>query len=85
MVITSLVYVGNDPKKQALRTSHGKTLKGMGAVVDMAALSNDPAGELNPKKPIEINSRGTWQTCPISKRGALQELLVGGSMCWPIR
>ena len=35
-----------------------KILKGVNVVMDLAALSNDPSGELDPKRTMDINFRG---------------------------
>ena len=41
--------------KSDVRSFNPDVLNGVDAVLDLAALSNDPAGELDPKKTMEIN------------------------------
>ena len=41
-----------------VRTFDPELLDGVDAVCDLAALSNDPAGELDPDKTLDINHRG---------------------------
>ena len=43
-------------------------LKGIDAVIDLAALSNDPSGELDPEKTWEINHRGRVRIAQLSKK-----------------
>jgi nucleoside-diphosphate-sugar epimerase len=42
-------------------------LKGIDAVIDLAALSNDPSGELNPQKTWEINHQGRVRIANLAK------------------
>lgn len=51
-------------------------LEGIDTVVDLAALSNDPSGELNPKKTWEINHQGRVRIAHLSKKtGVLKYIL----------
>ncbi len=54
--------------KDDIRWFDPKILEGMDAVIDLAALSNDPAGELNPEKTIEINYKGRVRVATLSKK-----------------
>jgi len=54
----------------------GKLLEGTDAVVDMAALSNDPAGELDPWKTIEINYLGRSRVARLAKQARVKRYLL---------
>ncbi|MCL4519847.1 MAG: SDR family oxidoreductase, partial [Thaumarchaeota archaeon] len=54
----------------------GKILKGIDAVVDMAALSNDPAGELDPWKTIEINYLGRARVARLAREAGVRRYLL---------
>jgi nucleoside-diphosphate-sugar epimerase len=57
----------------------GKILKGMDAVVDLAALSNDPSGELDPWKTMEINFLGRSRVARLSKEASVKKYLLVSS------
>lgn len=66
--------------KDDIRWFDPSVMKGTDAVVDLAALSNDPAGELNPQKTLEINYKGRVRVAQLAKRyGA--ERYVFASTC----
>ena len=44
--------------KGDIRTVDKSIMKGIDAVVDMASLSNDPSGDLNPELTLSINYKG---------------------------
>ncbi len=54
----------------------GKILEGYDAVVDMAALSNDPAGELDPWKTFEINYLGRARVARLAKEAKVRRYLL---------
>ncbi|MGI0080869.1 MAG: NAD-dependent epimerase/dehydratase family protein [Nitrososphaerales archaeon] len=54
----------------------GKLLHGYDAVVDMAALSNDPAGELDSWKTIEINYLGRSRVARLAKEAKVRRYLL---------
>ena len=56
-----------------------RDLKGIEAVIHLAALSNDPLGNLNPEVTLDINHRGSvhWQRSPRSR--------ASSDSCWPPR
>jgi nucleoside-diphosphate-sugar epimerase len=43
-------------------------LKGIDAVLDLASLSNDPSGELDPQKTLEINHQGRVRVAKLAKK-----------------
>lgn len=50
-------------------------LNGIDVVVDMAALSNDPSGELNPKYTYYINYRGRVRVANLSKKHGVKRYI----------
>ncbi|HZW58233.1 MAG TPA: NAD-dependent epimerase/dehydratase family protein [Nitrososphaerales archaeon] len=62
--------------RQDTRTFDGNLLEGVDAVVDMAALSNDPAGELDPWKTIEINYLGRSRVARLAKQANVKRYLL---------
>jgi nucleoside-diphosphate-sugar epimerase len=59
-----------------LRWFDGRVLSGHDAVVDMAALSNDPAGELDPWKTIEINYLGRSRVARLAREAGVARYLL---------
>ncbi len=55
------------------------TLEGVEAVVDLAALSNDPAGELDPEKTWEINHRARARLARLAKEHGVRRYLLPSS------
>lgn len=55
------------------------TLEGVEAVVDLAALSNDPAGELDPEKTWEINHRARVRLARMAKEHGVRRYLLPSS------
>jgi nucleoside-diphosphate-sugar epimerase len=56
-----------------------KILKGVDVVMDLAALSNDPAGELNPKLTMEINHKGRARVAKLSKQAGVKRYILASS------
>ena len=54
----------------------GRGLIGIDAVVDMAALSNDPAGELDPWKTFDINYLGRSRVARLAKEANVKRYLL---------
>lgn len=54
-------------------------LKGIEAVMDLAALSNDPAGELDPSKTFEINHLGRARVARLSKEQGVKRYILASS------
>ena len=53
--------------------------RGIDAVCDLAALSNDPAGELNPEKTLEINHEGRARICQMAKKAGVRRYVLASS------
>jgi len=62
-----------------IRWFDGKILQGHDAVVDLAALSNDPSGELDPWKTIEINYLGRSRVARLAKEAGVPRYLLASS------
>ncbi len=62
-----------------VRCIHTAILEGVDAVVDLAALSNDPAGELDPEKTWEINHRARVRLAHMAKEHGVRRYLLPSS------
>lgn len=65
--------------KKDIRWVDETCFEGIDAVIDLAALSNDPAGELNPEKTWEINHRGRVRVAAIAKKMGVQRYILPSS------
>lgn len=65
--------------KGDVRTVPSDILSGITAVFDLAALSNDPAGELNPEKTLEINHHGRARICRLAKEKDVKRYVLASS------
>jgi nucleoside-diphosphate-sugar epimerase len=54
-------------------------LKGVDAVFDLAALSNDPSGELDQKKTLEINHEARVRTAKLAKKNGVSKYVLASS------
>jgi len=54
-------------------------IKGMDAVIDLAALSNDPSGELDPQKTLDINWLARVRLAKLAKIYGVSRYLVASS------
>lgn len=52
---------------------------GVDAVLDLAALSNDPAGDLDPEKTMEINFRGRARVARLAKGAGVSRYVLAAS------
>ena len=57
-------------------TSSASDLEGFDAVIHLAALSNDPLGNLNPSITYEINHRASVRLAELAKKAGVQALPV---------
>lgn len=62
-----------------IRWFDGSLMDGIEAVVDLAALSNDPAGALDPWKTIEINFLGRSRVARIAREAGVRRYVVSSS------
>jgi nucleoside-diphosphate-sugar epimerase len=65
--------------KGDIRWADPSILRGIDAVIDMAALSNDPVGELDPKTTLEINHRARVRMARMAKRRGVSRYLLASS------
>ena len=56
-----------------------KVLSDMDAVVDMAAISNDPSGELNPVNTISVNHLGRFRIASLAKQAGVKKYILPSS------
>ena len=54
-------------------------LKGVDAVLDLASLSNDPSGELDPQKTLEINYKGRVRVASLAKKQGVKKYVLASS------
>jgi nucleoside-diphosphate-sugar epimerase len=62
-----------------IRWLDSSILKGVEAVIDLAALSNDPSGELDPQKTWEINHAGRVRVAHMSKDNGVSRYIFPSS------
>ena len=83
------LFFGNDSIKDILdritfvrddvRWFNPEILKGVDAVFDLAALSNDPCGELDPKKTLEINYKGRVRVASLAKKYGVKKYVLAST------
>jgi len=56
-----------------------EVLRGVDAVCDLAALSNDPAGELDPEKTMAINFRGRVRVARLSREAGVRRYIFAST------
>lgn len=65
--------------KDDIRWFDPNILDDVDVVVDMASLSNDPAGELDPEKTMEINYKGRARVATLAKKHGVQRYILASS------
>ncbi|MGQ9460506.1 MAG: NAD-dependent epimerase/dehydratase family protein [Candidatus Bathyarchaeaceae archaeon] len=65
--------------KDDIRWFNPKILKGVDVVVDLAALSNDPSGELDPSKTFDINYLGRVRVAKLSREYGVKRYILASS------
>ena len=65
--------------KDDIRPFDSQLLAGIDAVIDLAALSNDPAGELDPEKTLGINFRGRARVAGLAKKQGVKRYILASS------
>jgi len=68
-----------EPIKADIRDVRQEVFKGAYAVFDLAALSNDPAGELDPQKTLDINYLGRVRVAHLAKRAGVKRYVLASS------
>ena len=79
----SLASISKNPSLKIIqddtRWFNPKILKNIDVVLDLAALSNDPSGELDPKKTMEINYKGRARVAKLSKKMGVKRYVLDSS------
>ncbi len=79
----TLSHVAEDPNleiiKDDIRWFDPNILRDVDAVMDLAALSNDPAGELDPSKTMEINYKGRVRVATLAKKYGAKRYILASS------
>jgi nucleoside-diphosphate-sugar epimerase len=65
--------------KDDIRWFEPSILKGVDAVFDLASLSNDPSGELDPQKTMEINHKGRARVAALSKKHGVKRYILAST------
>ncbi|MEM3427981.1 MAG: SDR family oxidoreductase [Nitrososphaerales archaeon] len=65
--------------KSDIRWFEPDLLRRVDAVFDLASLSNDPTGELDPKKTLEINYEGRVRVAKLSKKYGVSRYVLASS------
>jgi len=65
--------------KDDIRWFKPEILKDIDAIFDLAALSNDPSGELEPQKTLEINYRGRTRVAKLSKKHGVTKYVLAST------
>ena len=68
-----------DIVKDDIRYFDPKILDRIDAIFDLAALSNDPSGELDPNKTMDINYRGRVRVAKLSKKYKVSRYVLASS------
>jgi nucleoside-diphosphate-sugar epimerase len=82
-------FFGTDPVKEIadrikmvkddIRWFDPEILKGIDVVIDLASLSNDPSGELDPQKTLEINYKGRVRAASLSKKFGVSRYILAST------
>lgn len=65
--------------KEDVRWFDAGILKGFDVVIDLAALSNDPSGELDPTKTLDINYLGRVRVAKLSREYGVKRYVLASS------
>jgi len=65
--------------KDDIRWFKPEILNGIDAVFDLASLSNDPSGELDPQKTLEINYKGRVRVAKLSKKHGVTRYVLAST------
>ena len=65
--------------RQDIRWLDGAVFDGVDAVIDLAALSNDPSGDLDPEMTLAINHRGRARVARLAKEHGVRRYIVASS------
>jgi len=68
-----------DLVKDDIRWFKPEILKDVDAVFDLASLSNDPSGELDPQKTLEINYKGRVRVANLAKKHGIARYVLAST------
>jgi nucleoside-diphosphate-sugar epimerase len=72
-------HPGFELVKKDVREVDGSVFQGVDAVVDLAAISNDPAGELDPELTLSINHRARVRNAALAKKHGVSRFVLASS------
>jgi nucleoside-diphosphate-sugar epimerase len=75
-------FIGNNNVKivkQDIRELNEKDFDGVDVVCDLACLSNDPAGEIDPKLTFQINRDGRIHVAKVAKKAGVKKYIISSS------
>lgn len=62
-----------------IRRTNSEVFLGVDQVIDLASLSNDPSGELDPSKTMEINYQGRVRVATLAKKCGVKRYILASS------
>jgi len=65
--------------KDDIRWFDPEILRGVDAVIDLASLSNDPSGDLDPQKTLDINYKGRVRVATLSKKYKVEHYVLAST------
>jgi nucleoside-diphosphate-sugar epimerase len=65
--------------REDIRSLSERVFQGVDAVIDLAALSNDPSGELDPERTWEINYQGRVRVAELAKKAGVKRYILPSS------
>ena len=70
---------GYEQRTGDIRDARADDLRGIDAVINLAAVSNDPVGHLNPEATFSINAHGAVHLARVAKQAGIQRYLFSSS------
>jgi nucleoside-diphosphate-sugar epimerase len=65
--------------KEDIRFFNPEILNGIDAVFNLASLSNDPSGELDPEKTLDINYKGRVRVANLAKKHGIKQYVLAST------
>jgi nucleoside-diphosphate-sugar epimerase len=89
VIVLDRFFFGTDPisdiadrvtvVKDDIRWFAPEILKNVDSVIDLASLSNDPSGELDPQKTLEINHKGRVRVATLAKKHGVSRYVLAST------
>lgn len=70
---------GYEQRTGDVRDAHVEDLRGFDAVINLAAVSNDPVGHLNPEATYSVNAHGAVHLARVAKEAGVRRYLFSSS------